>query len=212
MAFHRHDFLRLVLERVDAVHVAGDDLDRRDDCRHPHCHGEHLSCVQVGAVAQQMPGADPADDEGSREVGGSHRVDQAIGEAGIEDDLEPAVTRQILPVGADLVPHRRLHPAVDRQDPESGHEGPHRDHQRGGEMELLADAVHAEQHDAEEPGLEEEGGQDLIGHQRADDGAGNVGEDRPVGAELGAHHDARDDAHGEGDGKDLQPVFEQVEI
>jgi hypothetical protein len=32
----------------------------------------------------------------------------------------------------------------------------------------LADPVHAEQHDAEEAGLEEEGGQHLVGHQRPD--------------------------------------------
>jgi hypothetical protein len=66
-----------------------------------------------------------------------------------------------------------------------------------------ADALHAEQHDAEEAGLEEEGGQHLVAHQRADDRAGLVGEGRPVGAELVGHHDARHDAHAEGDGEDL---------
>ena len=76
----------------------------------------------------------------------------------------------------------------------------------------LPTLLHAEQHHAEEAGLEEEGGQHLIGHQRPDDRPGPVGEDRPVGAELVGHDDARDDAHREGDGEDLQPVAEQVEI
>ena len=79
-------------------------------------------------------------------------------------------------------------------------------------MELPADLVHAEQHHAEETRLEEEGGQHFVGHERPDYRPGDVGKDRPVGAELIAHDDARDDAHGEGDGEDLEPVFEQVEI
>ncbi len=41
MALHRGDLGGLVLQRVQAVHVAGDDLDRRDDQRHPHRHREH---------------------------------------------------------------------------------------------------------------------------------------------------------------------------
>ena len=84
--------------------------------------------------------------------------------------------------------------------------------ERGGEVQAAADLVHAEQHDAQEPGLEEEGRQHLVGHQRADDGPRPVGEHRPVGAELVGHDQARDHAHAEGDREDLQPVFEQVEI
>ena len=41
MALHGHDLGRLVLERVEAVLVAGEDLDRRDQRRHPHRHREH---------------------------------------------------------------------------------------------------------------------------------------------------------------------------
>ena len=78
-------------------------------------------------------------------------------------------------------------------------------------MQAMADAFEPEQHDAEEARLQEEGGQDLIGHQRADHRAGLVGEHRPVGAELVGHHDARHHAHAEGDGEDLQPVIEEVD-
>ena len=81
----------------------------------------------------------------------------------------------------------------------------------GEEVQAAADAFHAEQHDAEEAGLEEEGRQHLVAHQGAEDGAGLVGEYAPVGAELVAHDDARHDAHAEADGEDLLPVVEEGE-
>ena len=87
-----------------------------------------------------------------------------------------------------------------------------RDHQRGEEMQAAADALEAEQHDAEEARLEEEGGQHLVAHQRPEHRPGLVGEHAPVGAELVAHDDAGDDAHAEGDGEDLLPVVEEVEV
>src|SRR6266542_2309382 len=68
---------------------------------------------------------------------------------------------------------------------------------------LTAFLLEAEQHDAEEAGLEEERSQYFIGHQRADHRTRFVGEGRPVGAELVGHHDARHHAHAERDGKDL---------
>jgi cytochrome d ubiquinol oxidase subunit I len=45
------------------MEIAGDDLQRGDEQRHPHRHGEHDARAAVGAVAQQVPGADRADDE-----------------------------------------------------------------------------------------------------------------------------------------------------
>ncbi len=41
-------------------------------------------------------------------------------------------------------------------------------------MQPVADPLEAEQHDAEETRFEEERGEHLIGHQRAEDGAGLV--------------------------------------
>ena len=79
------------------------------------------------------------------------------------------------------------------------------------EVQPLADAAQAEQHHAEEAGLEEERRQHLVAEQRPEHRPGAVGEHRPVGAELVGHDDAGDDAHGEGDGEDLQPVAEDVE-
>ena len=212
MAFHRHDLDRLVVERVEPVHIACENLHRHDQRRHPHRHREHLARMRIRPVFQQVPCADAANHERRGEIGGQHGVDEAVGEAGVEDDIPPAFARQELPVGADLVADRRLHPAIDRENPESGNESAEGDHAGGGEMQALADLVHPEQHHAEEARFEEEGGQHLICHQWPDHRARLVREYCPVGAELVAHHDAGDDAHGEGDGEDLEPVFEQVEI
>ena len=212
MPFHRHDLLRLVLQRVEPVHVACKDLNGRDDRRHPHRHREHQPGMGIRPVFQKMPGAHAADHERGGEICRDHRVDEAIGKTGIEHDVPPAFTGQELPVGADFVTHGRLHPAVDGKDPERADEGSGCDHQRGREMQFPAHLVHAEQHDAQEPGFEEEGGQHLVCHQRTDDRSGNVGKDGPVRAELVGHDDARDDTHRKGDGEYLEPVLEQIEI
>ena len=79
-------------------------------------------------------------------------------------------------------------------------------------MQPVADLVPAEQHDAEERRLEEERGDDLVGDERADDVAGEVGEARPVGAELVAHDDAGHDAEPERHGEHLDPEAEQVAV
>ncbi len=79
-------------------------------------------------------------------------------------------------------------------------------------MQSRAHLGAAEEHDAEEARLEEEGAQHLVTHERADDGPRPVGEDRPVGAELVGHHDARDHAHAEGDGEDHLPVVEEPQV
>ena len=138
-------------------------------------------------------------------------MDEAVRERRIEDHLEP-VGRDELSVGIDGVSGRGLHPGIGRENPERRNQRAGRDHQRREEMQPVADPFEAEQHHAEEAGFEEERGHHLIGHQRADDRTGLVGEGRPVGAELVGHHDARDHAHAEGNCKDLQPVIEQVDV
>ena len=94
VALHGGDLGRLVLERVEAVQVAGDDLDRRDDGRHPHRHREHDARAVVAAVAQQVTGADRADHERGGEIGGQHHVHEAVGERRIEDHRPPVGRRR----------------------------------------------------------------------------------------------------------------------
>ncbi|MNK85557.1 hypothetical protein D3C87_1054420 [compost metagenome] len=77
-------------------------------------------------------------------------------------------------------------------------------------MQPTSDLIPAKQHHPEETGLKEESREHFIGQQRPGDGAGEVREATPVGAELVGHDEPRDHAHAEVDGKDLRP--EMVEI
>ena len=77
-------------------------------------------------------------------------------------------------------------------------------------MQLVRDPLPAEQHHPEEGRLEEERGQHFVAQQRPEDVAGLLAQHRPVGAELEAHDDARDHAHAERHGEDLQPEEIQV--
>ena len=164
----------------------------------------------IAGLAQQVAGADGTHDQGGGEVGGQHHVDEAVGEGRVEDHRPPVGDDELADL-VDAVAGRRLHPAVDREDPERRHEGAGGDHQRGEEVQPRPDPVEPEQHDAEEAGLEEEGREHLVAHERPEHRADLVGEHAPVGAELVAHDDAGNDAHAEGDGEDLLPVIEQVE-
>jgi len=118
MPLHRHHLGGLMFERVEPVHIARENLQGRDNRRHPHRHREHLTRVRIGAVFQQVPRPHRTNHEGSRQVGGHHRMDEAIGEAGIEDDIPPAFARQELAVLSHDETDGGLHPAVHAEDPE----------------------------------------------------------------------------------------------
>ncbi len=79
-------------------------------------------------------------------------------------------------------------------------------------MHPFRHALPAEQHDAEKARLEEEGGQHLVGHQRADDVAAAARQLAPIGAELVRQHHAGDHAHAERHGEDLGPVLGDVHV
>ena len=99
MPLHGHDLGGLMLQCVEAVHVASENLNRRDDRSHPHRHAKHLPRMQVRAVAQQMPGAHRTDYKGSGQIGGYHRMDEPVGEAGVEDDRQPGFPWQETAIG-----------------------------------------------------------------------------------------------------------------
>ncbi|HWO30489.1 MAG TPA: hypothetical protein VNO32_16970 [Candidatus Acidoferrum sp.] len=79
-------------------------------------------------------------------------------------------------------------------------------------MQARPNLVPAEQHDAKKAGLKEEGGQHLVGQQRAGDASGKGREVTPVGTELKSHDEAGDDAHDEVYGKDFRPKMIEVPI
>ena len=174
MPFHRHHLWWLMLQSVEAVHVARKYLDRHHQCCHPHGHRKHLACVRIRPIFQQVPCTDTTYDERSGKVGSQHRMDQAIGKARAEYDIPPALAGQELPIGAHLEPDRGLHPAIDREDPECRYEGAERDHECGREVQAFPNPVHTEQHDSEKTRFEEEGRKHLVSHQWPDYRAGLV--------------------------------------
>ena len=202
---------RLIGQRVEAVRIACEELDRRHQQRHPHRHGEHDARPAICRLLQQVPCARGANHERGGEVGRKHHVHEAIGERWVEDDGKP-VLRHELALRVDGVALRRLHPAVDAEDPEGGEQGA-ASHDGGGQhVQALAHPPAAEQHDAEEARLEEEGGQHLIADERPKHRAHLVREDGPVGAELIGHHHAGHDAHAEDHGEHRLPLLEQGKI
>ena len=128
---------------------------------------------------------------------------QAVGKAGIENDREPVGSVE-LPV-RDREALRRLHPGIERQDPEGGERGAD-GHESGRQrVQPAGHAVAPEQHHAQEAGFEKESGQDLVAEQRARDVSRLRHEPRPVRAELEAHGDARHHPECEGEREDFHP-------
>ncbi len=72
-------------------------------------------------------------------------------------------------------------------------------------MHARRDALPAEEHHADECGLEKKGEEDLVGKQGARDIPDRLHIARPVGAELEAHRHAGDHAQREGEGDNLHP-------
>ncbi|SCM73941.1 hypothetical protein KL86PLE_130024 [uncultured Pleomorphomonas sp.] len=209
MSLHCHDLGRLVFERVEPVLIARQYLQRRDHCHHAHRHDEHRRAALRRASPQQMPGAAGADHQGRGEIGGQHHVNEAIGKGRREDD-RPPVERHELAGFVHAETGRRLHPGIGRENPGRRQKRAEGHHAGGKQVQAVADAMEAEQHDAEKARFEEKGRQHLVAHQRADHRPDLVGELAPVGAELVGHDDARHDAHAEGDGEDRLPELEQL--
>jgi hypothetical protein len=72
-------------------------------------------------------------------------------------------------------------------------------------MHVTAYPVPSEQHDAEEAGLQKEGGHDLEGHERGDDIAGRLRKAGEISAEFKFQYDPGDDSDTEIDSKELHP-------
>ncbi len=154
VAFHRGHLRRLVLKRVDAVQIADHKLKWCNDRGHPHRHREHHTRARIRRIAQQMVGADRADDECRRQIGGSHRVCEAIRKRRVEDNLEKAFRHEPAVCAEDMA-RRCLHPRIGGQDPERRQQRAARYQTRRHKVQVLADAVQSKQHHAEEARLEE---------------------------------------------------------
>ena len=202
-AFHRGDLLGLVLERIEAVQVAEEDLQRRCDGRKHEADAQHARRRLRGAALEDLPRAQPGQQEGAGQRRCGEHVREAVRKRRVEDDREPA--RRVVFAGYHLEPGRCLHPRVERQDPERRQRGAEGDAKGCEKVDPLADLAVPEQHHAQKPGFEEEGGQHLVAEQRPGDIADLFHIARPVGAELEAHGDAADHAERESQREDLGP-------
>ena len=168
MAFDRGDLGRLVFERVEAVLIADEHLDRRQH-QHQSTSPSRTSCASAGVVGRfrRCHAADGADEQRRRQEGRDRHVREPVGEGRIED--RPSANRRARPAVDHLEACRRLHPTVGGENPESPKSAcrsrPSSSRRNAGRVRL----VPAEQHDAEEARFEEEGGQHLVGEQRAGD-------------------------------------------
>jgi hypothetical protein len=111
----------------------------------------------------------------------------------------------------DLVARGRLHPRVERQDPEGRERGAEGHHEGRHQVHALADLAVAEQHHAQEARLQKERGQHLVAQQRPRHVTHAFHESWPVGAEQEAHGDAAHHAQREGQREHLGPEAVGVE-
>ena len=158
---------RLILGHLKAVLIADDKLERRQHRRHGDAHLEHGARVFLIAPGDDEARADRHDDERRGEIGGGHHVNEAHRERRIEDDRQPI--RGIGDTVAHEMTRRKLHPRIRRDDPERRGHRANGDEDGGEHVQPRRNAVPAEEHDAEERRLEEEGGQHLVADERTDD-------------------------------------------
>src|SRR3546814_2804955 len=69
--------------------LADQNLDRGEADGEAERHRQHDAAMRDAPSLEQIPGADAADDEGRREVGGEHHVREAVKEGRVEYRLEP---------------------------------------------------------------------------------------------------------------------------
>ena len=85
----RRDLRRLVLQRVESVLIAKQQLQRTQDREHADAHPHHGAAFGLELVANQVARARRQHDDRRRQVGGGHHVGEPEGEAWIEDHPEP---------------------------------------------------------------------------------------------------------------------------
>ena len=106
----RRQLRRLMLERVEAMRVAEQKLQRDQHGQQPQRHRQHRAGLLDEAPAPQIGGRDADDDEAGGDVDGVNRVGEPVGKRRAEDDLQPVLRHES--AVDDFVAGGRLHPAV----------------------------------------------------------------------------------------------------
>ena len=74
VAFYGGDFCRLMLKGIEAVHIANEGLNWRNQQGHPHRHGEHFTYGRGIVPAQKVPGGRGAHEHRTAEKSGDRHV------------------------------------------------------------------------------------------------------------------------------------------
>ena len=138
-------------------------------------------------------------------------MSEAVREGRVEHRVPPADDLKD-PIRVERETGRGVHPAVRREDPEGADDGADRHGETSEEMHGGRDPVHAEQHDADEPGLEKKREQHLVREKRPDHIGCAVRELAPVRADLVRHHESGDDAHRKAEREQVNPEAQQVVV
>src|SRR4029453_327525 len=85
----RRDFQRLMRERIEAMLVADEELQRRDDGGEADGHADHGAAVLRMPAGEKISRSDGEHDERRRQIRRRHHVRESVREAWIEDDGWP---------------------------------------------------------------------------------------------------------------------------
>ena len=87
MRFDRGDLDRPVLERVQPVPVADEELQRAEQRQHADAHVHHGAGFLAMAAGQEGSAADRQHDQRGGQIGRRQHVREAVGEARVEHTL-----------------------------------------------------------------------------------------------------------------------------
>jgi hypothetical protein len=184
--------------------VAGrEDLQRREDQRADHAHGQARPRELQMALAEHVVGAQRREHEGACNGRAAHVVGVLPRQPGVGQQVAEGI--QLRAAVLDGVAHRVLHPRVRGDDEEARDPRAGEDHQRRHPVQPLPDARCAGEEDPQEGRLGEEGEHALQRERLADDAPRVVRERGPVRAELELHRDPGHDPDGEVHREDLRP-------
>ncbi len=190
---------------VTPERVAEGDHGERGDQAIEGGHAEGAGGEGAMAALEEVEGADAHHEHRCRNESGDRGVHEFRLGVLAEDEGREIVEFEPHRVGIEARPRRVLHEGVGDEDPEGGKVGAQGDEIGHREMGGAAQAVPAEEHQADEGRFHEEGHQSFDGERRAKHIAHEMGIHRPVGAELELHGEPGRHADGEVDAEQLAP-------
>ena len=201
---HGLDFLQVL-----GVHVAGArDAEKADEREGEDALHGFLEEVGGRTSLQDLVGGDGCEQDARRRHAREERMRDLADDVVIRE--ERAEVRHDGAAAFDGIARRMLHEGVGDDDPERREVAADGDEPHRHAVEFRRQFIPAEDPDAEERRLKEEGGERLQGERCTEDVAHEARVLRPVHAEVELLYDARDDTHGEVDEEDRAEELQQL--